>query len=205
MSILEGVWLLSGPPIQAVYLEAAQEADPNTEHVVLAYVFNRYLSQDGLNVPINDCQGRALIKFDADWDLVRLVPEADMPNRKELLVTLASLMLLGTKTASAVQSTTPPISKKQRRKTKRDGSRPKSTGVRFWTLKLNVPNTPSDVAGGAAGGGGWTMAWHRVRGHLRRLKSGKVVKVRPHARGDLLKGVVEKTYELKMAATGMKQ
>ena len=77
-------------------------------------------------------------------------------------------------------------------------------GVRFWTLKLNVPDVATDTPGHSTGGG-WTVAWHRVRGHLRRLKSGKVVKVRPHTKGDLLKGIVLKNYELTMAEQGMNQ
>jgi hypothetical protein len=200
-ALFEGVWLLSGEYVERAYLAGAQTGDPDTEHVLLATVFNRYLSQDGLNLPINDCQGVALIKLDANWDLIRLVPHPDMPNRKELLVTLASLMLLGTKVASSVQSTTPQPTRRERRKARNAGTKPQP-GARFWTLKLNVPDAATDTPGHSAGGG-WTVAWHRVRGHLRRLKSGKVVKVRPHTKGDLLKGIVLKNYELTMAATGM--
>src|SRR5208282_5902543 len=115
-ALFEGVWLLSGEAVERAYLAGAQMGDPDTEHVLLATVFNRYFSQDGLKIPINDCQGMALIKLDANWDLIRLVPHPDMPNRKELLVTLASLMLLGTKVASPVQSTTPPPTRRERRK-----------------------------------------------------------------------------------------
>jgi len=202
-AMFEGVWLLSGEEVQGTYLADAQMGDPDTEHVILAQVFNRYLSQDGFNMPINDCQGVALIKLDANWDLIRLVPHPNMPNRKELLITLASLMLMGTKVASPVQSSTPQPKRRERRKARRAGTKPQA-GVRFWTLKLNVPDVATDTPGHSTGGG-WTVAWHRVRGHLRRLKSGKVVKVRPHTKGDLLKGIVLKNYELTMAPSGVSQ
>ncbi len=202
-AMYEGVWLVSGEGVQEAFLAEAQVGDRDTQHVVLATVFNRYLSQDGFNLPINDCQGVALIKLDANWDLIRLVPHPDMPNRKELLVTMASLMLMGTKVASAVQPTPKQPTRKNRRKARKARTKPQP-GARCWTLRLNVPDVATDTPDHRTGGG-WTVAWHRVRGHLRRLKSGKVVQVRPHTKGDVLKGIVLKNYELKMTAAGVHQ
>jgi hypothetical protein len=67
--------------------------------------------------------------------------------------------------------------------------------MRYHILKID----PSKISSGhhGSGRGGWEMAWHMVRGHLRRYKSGKVIAVRAHSRGNALKGVVLKDYKLK--------
>ncbi len=78
----EGVWFLSGSEVERAFLSSAQEGLGNkAQHVVLANVFHRYRSLDGLNMPINDCQGSAILVFDSDWNLMHMAPDPDMPNR----------------------------------------------------------------------------------------------------------------------------
>jgi hypothetical protein len=63
--------------------------------------------------------------------------------------------------------------------------------VRYYTLSIDLEETKFD-ASSPGGFGGWEQAWHRVRGHLRHLKSGQAVAVRSHAKGNSLKGIITK-------------
>jgi hypothetical protein len=192
----EGVWIFSGDAVDRAYGDVARERYPETKYILLANVFNRYTAQNtrtGHRITANEHQGAALLLLNGQGDLILFQPEKDMLNRKEVLVALASMMLMGTKIATPVQATTVPPTRKQRRQARRHET-VAQPALRFWTLKLNVPEQ-SDVPS-EHGKGGWIVAWHRVRGHLRHLKSGKVVTVKAHTRGNPLMGVVVKDYEL---------
>jgi hypothetical protein len=119
----------------------------------------------------------------------------NQPKIAQVLVTLLSLMMLNTKLLKSELTPEPVLSRQQRRWNARHPERAPKPAVRYHILKIDPSKLPSDQHD--SGRGGWEMAWHMVRGHLRRYKSGKVVAVRPHSRGNALKGMVLKDYELK--------
>jgi hypothetical protein len=117
-------------------------------------------------------------------------PECETPNILEFMITMASMMLLGTKIAKPELS---PEIVKTRQVRRWEAAHPDRVTpfVRYYTLNVN-PFQKTIRAEDA--GGGWEQAWHRVRGHLRHYKSGKVVPVRPYSKGNLLKGLIIKDY-----------
>jgi hypothetical protein len=67
------------------------------------------------------------------------------------------------------------------------------------TIKPFAPTTkyerdPDAVPSGVG------KAYHLVRTHQRRLRSGKIIPVRAHHRGDKAKGIIEKTYKVDLSA-----
>jgi hypothetical protein len=120
-------------------------------------------------------------------------PSCGVPNLSQYLVTMLAMMMLGTKVGTAVQSPEVKETRQQRRYRERHPNRATPPPVRYWTLEVD-PNVIAPDTPGTSGKGGWEVCWHRVRGHLRHLKSGKVVPIRAHSKGNPLKGVIFKDY-----------
>jgi hypothetical protein len=118
----------------------------------------------------------------------------NLPQITPLLVVLVSLMMLNCRLLKSTQSLEVVKSRQQRRYEDRHPERAAPPLARYYILSLDPERTQGD---GSSRKGGWEVAWHKVRGFLRHLKSGKVVPVRPHARGNPLKGVIFKDYEVK--------
>ncbi len=88
-------------------------------------------------------------------------------------------------------------SRQERRYEDRHPDRATPPLVKYYTLSIDLDKTQPTPGDGTMRGG-WEVAWHMVRGHLRRYKTGKVVPVRPHSKGNPLKAVIHKRdYELK--------
>lgn len=83
---------------------------------------------------------------------------------------------------------TPPLSKLDRLRGKKPEYPHKVLAIR----KPAVIATPLPGTGTS----GWRMREHKRRGHIRRLRSGRVVTVKPCVAGDPTLGVVEKDYAL---------
>lgn len=121
------------------------------------------------------------------------LPE-NQPNCIPIFITLVSLMLIHGKVVKSTLSPEVVKSRQQRRYEERHPSRATPPLMRYYTLVIDPERKQSD---GSSGKGGSEMPWHRVRGFLRHLKSGKVVPVRPYSRGNPLKGVIVKDYKVK--------
>lgn len=125
----------------------------------------------------------------------RSLPQ-NVPQLQPIVVLLVALMMLNCKMLKSTLVEPPPKSRQQRRFEEGHPNRATPPLVRHYTLKIDLDKTGTGTSG-AGKKGGWEQAWHQVRGFLRRTKSGKVVVVRPHARGNPLKGVIFKDYKLK--------
>jgi hypothetical protein len=144
----------------------------------------------------SDSEGR-LLRFEA----VSCVPNGvdlslptNRPQYTPLLVVLGTLMMLNCRLLQSTLSPEILKSRQQRRYEQRHPDRATPPLARYYILSIDLDRTHGD---GSSRKGGWEVAWHKVRGFLRHLKSGKVVPVRPHTRGNPLKGVVLKDYEVK--------
>lgn len=119
----------------------------------------------------------------------------NLPLQTPIIVVLISIMMLN---RQLVKKASPP-----ERVLNRGGFTGPSSSVdppvdRYYTLALNTDRVRIDN-GNRQGKGGWTQALHEVRAFFRHMKSGKVVPVRSHLRGDPDKGVIEKDYKMKSA------
>jgi hypothetical protein len=182
---------------------AANFPDQGVAFVLFATVFFRFL-ENGVSMTGRETVG--IIASNSEGQLLSLklracVPEgvdqAQMkhsPQQTPILIVLVSLMMLSCKVVKSTLSPEIVKSRQQRRYEERNPSRATLPLVRYYTLSIDPERTQGD---GSSWKGGWEMAWHKVRGFLRHLKSGKVVPVRPHSRGNPLKGVILKDYELK--------
>ncbi len=112
------------------------------------------------------------------------------------LPALVSMMLISQK---AMTTLSPEIGKSRqvrRHEQRHPTAEPTMPFSRYYTLDLEPFKPLFESAG--TGKGGWHQAWHRVRGFLRHIKkSGKVVPVRPHSRGNPLIGVIQKDYAIR--------
>jgi hypothetical protein len=119
---------------------------------------------------------------------------SSFPQTTPILVVLVTLMMLHAKLVKSTLSPELVKTRQQRRYHERHPDRVQPPLVRYYTLSLDTSRT--QIAGGT-GKGGWEQAWHRVRGFLRHYKSGKIVAVRSHSRGNPLKGVINKDYDVR--------
>ena len=132
-------------------------------------------------------------------DIAR-IPSLGVPASTGVFIVLLSMMFLNTRLAHSTEVQSAPKTRQQRRYEERHPDRAQQQ------VSYNLLTVDQSVVDRAPGDGthkgGWTVSWHRVRGHLRHLKSGKVVPVKPHHRGNALKGVVLKDYEVKTPVLG---
>jgi hypothetical protein len=177
--------------------------DQGFAFVMIATVFFRFIfngqslsARETTAILAADSDGR-LLRFEA----VACVPDGvdrslpiNRPQLTPLVVVLVSLMMLNCKLLKSTLSVEPTKSRQQRRYEERHPDRARPSLVRYYVLSIDPERTQAD---GSSRTGGWEMAWHKVRGFLRHLKSGKVVPVRPHTRGNPLKGVILKDYKVK--------
>jgi hypothetical protein len=112
------------------------------------------------------------------------------------LVALSALMLFNNRIVKSTLSPEVIKSRQQRRYEQQHPDRATPPIVRYHKLSLNTDDKTIAEAV-TSGKGGWIMAWHMVRGHLRRYKSGKVITIRSYSKGNPLKGVVLKDYAVK--------
>jgi hypothetical protein len=117
------------------------------------------------------------------------------PSHFQLAPALVSMMLISQR-ATTTYSAEMIKSRQQRRYEERHPQCIQTPVTRYYTLDLEPFKPLFDTAGG--GKGGWQQAWHRVRAFLRHIKkSGKVVPVKAHTRGNPLKGIIQKDYAVK--------
>jgi len=176
---------------------------------VIATVFFHYYDVNGKSSCARETVG--LIDIDEDGQLLEVklfscLPATEdrslaqnKPHATPITVVLVSLMMLN---HGIVQSTLSPEivkSRQQRRYEERHPERVEEPFVRYYTLSLDTDKMRTEA--GTSGEGGWEQAWHMVRGFLRRLPSGKIVPVKAHARGNPLKGIINKDYTLKAPRT----
>lgn len=110
-----------------------------------------------------------------------------------IIITLVSMMMLSHRFLKSTPVDPPSIPRQERQKHERNGTKPVPF-ERYHILAIN-PETTQPKNG--TGVGGWHVAWHMVRAHLRHYKNGKVVPVRAHSRGNPTLGVVHKDYAVK--------
>jgi len=194
-----GVHLQSMPEewIKAVF------PDEGYSFVLEATVFHRFILN---GVSISGRQTMAIIASDNEGQLLNvrvsaLLPKgtdrslpSSTPQRTPIMVVLVALMMLNCKLLKSTLSPEVLKSRQQRRFEERIPSRATPPLVRYYTLSIDLERTQG--TGIHSGKGGWEVAWHKVRAHQRNLKSGKVVPVRPHSRGNPWKGVIVKDYEI---------
>lgn len=166
------------------------------QHVMRADFINLY-TVNGRMFAVRE--GFAQIATDEDGMLVAYTNESTapgngVPQNASLANLLVSLMLLNHGMVKTQHIPSPPITRQQRRHAARHNTTP-FVPIRFHKLTINCGHEAGS-AGSAHHKGDWEVAWHCVRGHLRRLRSGKVVSVRPHTKGNPLKGITVKDYRL---------
>jgi hypothetical protein len=171
--------------------------------VMYATVFYRFILS---GQSVSGRETTAMFASDSEGQLLHLQAMACLPQGVDrsliqnspqytpLLVLLVSLMMLNCKLLKSTLSPEIVKSRQQRRYEQRHPSRATPPLARYYILSIDSDRTHGD---GSSRNGGWDVAWHKVRGFLRHLKSGKVVPVRPHTRGNPLKGVVLKDYEVR--------
>ena len=169
-------------------------------HVVLIHAFAHsvlngksisVVHDDGWLASDEDGQLLALNMFPRTPDKSNTTPES-----WSTLAVLSALMLLNNRLVKSTLSPEVVKSRQQLRYEQRHPDRTIPPFVRYHKLSLNTDDkTISDAVD--SGKGGWVMAWHIVRGHLRRYKSGKVITIRSYSKGNPLKGVVLKDYKVK--------
>ena len=137
------------------------------------------------------CNVHALLPPSVDRTL-----RQNQPQRTPIVVMLIAVMMLNCGMLKSTLTEPSPQTRQQRRYEERHPQRATPPPVRFYTLEIDLDKTGTG-ASGSGKEGGWEQAWHLVRGHMRQLKSGKIVAVRPHARGNPLKGVIRKEYKIK--------
>ena len=137
------------------------------------------------------CNIEALLPDGTDRSL-----PTNQPQFSPIMVMLVALMMLNCSMVKRTLTEPPPKTRQQRRYEERHPQRATPPPVRFYTLEIDLDKTGTG-ASGAGKKSAWEQAWHKVRGHLRHYKSGKVVPVRPYSKGNPFKGVVFKDYKLK--------
>jgi hypothetical protein len=183
---------------------AAKYPGEGFEHFMLVTIFFRFVingvskaGRETVATIASDSEGRVV-----DYQLVACLPDGvdrslrqNWPQSAPFIVLLVALMMLncGILKSTAVEPT--PKSRQQRRYEERHPDRARPPLVRYYVLDIDSEKTGT-AATGASKKGAWEQAWHEVRGHLRHLKSGRVVPVRPHAKGNPLKGILLKGYKL---------
>lgn len=184
---------------------AAKYPGDGFEHFMLVTIFFRFVingisktGRETVATIASDSEGRVL-----DYQLMACLPDGvdrslwqNQPQSTPFIVLLVALMMLNCGMLRKTSTEPPPKSRQQRRYEERHPQRATPSPVRFYTLEIDLDKTGTG-ASGAGKKGGWEQAWHKVRGHLRHYKSGKVVPVRPFSKGNPLKGVVLKDYKLK--------
>jgi hypothetical protein len=180
---------------------AANFPDDGYSFVLQATVFYRFVIQ-GVSIVGRETQG--MIASDSEGQLLdvkvsALLPEhvdrslpSSRPQSTPIMVVLVSMMMLHHKLVKSTLSAEIVKSRQQRRLEERNPHRATPPLVRYHILSIN----PETTHGDSHNKGRWEVAWHMVRGHLRHLKSGKVVPVRAHSKGNPLKGVIVKDYAL---------
>jgi|SRR5579871_538660 len=116
------------------------------------------------------------------------------PQQTPIIVLLVALMMLNSRMLKSTLVDPPPKSRQQRRYEQRHPEHAAPPPVQYYTLEIDLDKTQR-VSDSPSKKGGWEQAWHQVRAHVRHLRSGKVVPVRPHSRGNPLKGVILKDYK----------
>ena len=183
---------------------AAKYPGEGFEHLMLVTIFFRFVisgvSQTGRETVAtiaSDSEGRVL-----DYQLTACIPDGvdrsvqqNKPQSTPFIVLLVALMMLNCGMLKRTFVEPPPKSRQQRRYEERHPNRATPPLVRYYVLDIDLDKTGTG-APGAGRKGGWEQAWHHVRGFLRRCKSGKVVPVRPHTRGNPIKGIILKDYKL---------
>jgi hypothetical protein len=138
-----------------------------------------------------------------DYQIVACVPDSvdrslrqNRPQYTPFIVLLVALMMLNCGVLKSTVKEAPLKSRQQRRYEERHPQRATPPPVKYYTLEIDLDKTQRGSASPSKKGG-WEQAWHKVRGHLRHYKSGKVVPVRPFSKGNPFKGVILKDYKLK--------
>ena len=184
---------------------AAKYPGEGFEHLMLVTIFFRFVisgvSQTGRETVAtiaSDSEGRVLA-----YQLTACIPhgvdrsvQQNKPQSTPFIVLLVALMMLNCGMLKSTLTEPPPKTRQQRRYEERHPQRATPPPVRFYTLEIDLDKTGTG-ASGAGKKSAWEQAWHKVRGHLRHYKSGKVVPVRPYSKGNQFKGVVFKDYKLK--------
>jgi hypothetical protein len=174
-------------------------------HVIYVSVFMKSLNKPPLGYyPILETVG--MYAMDAEGMILRrhlqkTLPAGQDPNDPSnrpmtlpIVIALVSMMMLSHRFLRSTPVDPPPISRQVRRQHERKGTTPVPMS-RYHVLSINPETTqPKD----GSGVGGWHVAWHMVRAHLRHYKNGKVVPVRSHSRGNPTLGIVTKDYAVKV-------
>jgi len=214
-TIYEGVLVRSGSALDSEEHNWFGEQNPGHINMVMQEFW--MLTDGKINNKIIGLDSFAVVSCDNEGNLLqyksfpRRSPEeveanSDAgTNNRVFLIALAGMMLLGTKVAESQKSPTPVISRQQRRYYERHPDRhPLVSEVRFHTLNVDRLKSHAESQGDLSKDGGWKVAWHTVRQHLRHLKNGKVVIVKAHCKGDPRKALVLKNYNIRME-TGEKK
>jgi hypothetical protein len=173
-----------------------RERYPAIQYLVKSYVFEHFCwngvcvttPTTSFNIPI-DGDG-VMLSYEA-----YTLGDADF-NMMAMMISLYSIMMMN---HGFLRNTlSPEKSRQQRRYEERHPDRAEPF-VRYHILSLNPETTRSTDGDGSNRKGGWEVAWHRVRGHDRYYKSGKVIRIKPHTKGNPLKGIVLKDYKVKGA------
>jgi hypothetical protein len=183
--------------------EVAMQCGDGYKFAMLATVFHRHIYK-GVSISTRSSTGQIASGDEGQLLLLSArscVPKGEdrtlsrnQPHITPILITLISLMLMNRQIVKTTLSPEVVKSRQQRRYEERHPSRATPPLFRFHTLSLDTNRVQHD---GNRGTGGWETAWHVVRGFLRHCKSGKLVTVRPHSRGNPLKGVILKDYAVK--------
>lgn len=183
---------------------AAKYRDEGFEYFMFVTIFFRFVgngvSRTGRETVASiatDLEGRVL-----DYQIVACLPDGvdrslrqNQPQSLPFVILLVALMMLNYGMLKSTLTEPPPKTRQQRRYEERHPSRATPPMVRYYTLEIDLDKTQRG-SGSRSKKGGWEQAWHLVRAHQRHLKSGKVVPVRPHSRGNPLKGIILKDYKL---------
>jgi hypothetical protein len=137
------------------------------------------------------CDVEALLPNGVDRSLPQNQPQSIL-----FAVMLVALMMLNCRMVKRTLTEPEPKSRQQRRYEEQHPNRATPPPVGYYTLEIDL-DQPHSTSSSPSKKGGWEQAWHKVRGHLRHYKSGKVVPVRPFSKGNPFKGVVFKDYKLK--------
>jgi hypothetical protein len=184
--------------------EHPKESSPDYAHAITMTVLLK-----NTVIPFASNETVAMFAMDNEGVVVRriyerrLAPGEDptLPSNKPftspIVVALVSMMMISHRFLKKTEiDPNEPLSRQQRRFHERKGTTPTPL-ARYHVLSINPETTqPRDGTGGK---GGWNVAWHMVRSHLRHYKSGKVVTVRAHSKGNPMFGVVHKDYKVKTA------
>ena len=180
---------------------AAKYPGEGFQYFMLVTVFFRFVfngvskaGRETVATIASDAEGRLL-----NYQIVACLPDGvdrslrqNKPQCTPFIVLLVALMMLNCRILKTTLVEPPPKSRQQRRYEERHPNHATPPLVRYYVLDIDLDKTGAGV--GAGKKGAWEQAWHKVRGHRRHLKSGKVVPVRPHAKGNPFKGIILKDY-----------